>query len=62
LAKIEARPSKKRAWEYVFFIDFLSLDSEQSKVDELLRALRPLTTSLRILGSYSAAQNVSAND
>lgn len=62
LAKIEARPSKKRAWEYVFFIDFLSLESEQSKVDELLEALRPLTTSLRILGSYSAAQSVSAND
>jgi chorismate mutase/prephenate dehydratase len=62
LAKIEARPSKKRAWEYVFFIDFLSLGSEQSKVDVLLRALRPLTTSLRVLGSYSAAQNVSAND
>ncbi len=65
LAKIEARPSKKRAWEYVFFIDFLTKTDEQAKVDELLESLRPYTTSLRVLGSYCAAHtelSVSADD
>lgn len=55
LSKIEARPSKLRAWEYVFFIDFIVSGTKQSNHDieqKLLALLKPRTTSLRILGSY----------
>jgi chorismate mutase/prephenate dehydratase len=55
LSKIEARPSKLRAWEYVFFIDFIVSGTEQGDHDieqKLFALLKPRTTSLRILGSY----------
>ena len=55
LSKIEARPSKLRAWEYVFFIDFIVSGTERGDHDieqKLFALLKPRTTSLRILGSY----------
>lgn len=55
LSKIEARPSKLRAWEYVFFIDFIVSGTKQGNHDieqKLFALLKPRTTSLRILGSY----------
>ncbi len=58
LSKIEARPSKLRAWEYVFFIDFIVSGTEQGDHDieqKLFALLKPRTTSLRILGSYPPA-------
>ena len=59
LSKIEARPSKQRAWEYVFFIDFVinekSHDAD-SLENKLFALLEPRTTSLRVLGSYPSAR------
>jgi len=55
LSKIEARPSKLRAWEYVFFIDFIVSGTKQGNHDieqKLFALLKLRTTSLRILGSY----------
>jgi chorismate mutase/prephenate dehydratase len=51
LTKIESRPQKKRAWEYVFFLD---LDGHISdpKVKEALNELENLCMFLKILGSY----------
>ncbi|MBI2173693.1 MAG: prephenate dehydratase [Candidatus Omnitrophica bacterium] len=51
LAKIESRPSKQKAWEYLFFIDFEGYESEM-RVVRALKALECSTTLLRILGSY----------
>ena len=51
LTKIESRPSKRKAWEYLFFIDFEGYESEP-RVQRALRALERSTSLLRLLGSY----------
>ena len=53
LTKIESRPSKGRAWEYVFFID-MEGDASDPKLKRALTWLKKSTTLLRILGSYPA--------
>ena len=53
--KLESRPSRQRAWEYVFWIDTdadLREPSVQAAFDELART----ASTLRILGSYPKAQ------
>ncbi len=55
LTKIESRPSKKKAWEYDFFIDFAGHESEP-QVKRALRALQQSTLYLRVLGSYPTAK------
>ncbi len=55
MSKIESRPTKKKAWEYMFFIDFIGkLDDE--KVKKALKRIDKITTYLKILGSYPAAK------
>ncbi|MBL4581119.1 MAG: prephenate dehydratase [Gammaproteobacteria bacterium] len=51
LTKIETRPSKKEAWEYVFFIDFEGhvLDETTKK---LFASLKQGGVEVKILGSY----------
>lgn len=51
LTKIESRPSKKKAWEYLFFIDIEGHEAEP-RVKRALRALGKSTSLLRVLGSY----------
>ena len=51
LTKIESRPSKKKAWEYFFFIDLVGHESEQ-RVKRALAALGRSTEFVKILGSY----------
>jgi len=55
LTKIESRPSKKKAWEYLFHID-MEGHVEDKLVKDVLDALQPQIASLKILGSYPAAQ------
>tara|TARA_B110000858_G_scaffold162625_1_gene187792 strand:- start:14675 stop:15517 length:843 start_codon:yes stop_codon:yes gene_type:complete len=51
LTKIETRPSKKEAWEYVFFIDFKGhVADEDSK--KLFSSLGQGGVEVKILGSY----------
>ena len=51
LTKIETRPSKKEAWEYVFFIDFEGhVDDEVTK--SLFSALKLGRVEVKVLGSY----------
>ncbi len=54
LTKIESRPSKKKAWEYYFFIDFVGHKSEP-RVKRALQGLKQSTILLRVLGSYPMA-------
>ena len=56
LTKIESRPSKRKAWEYLFFIDFAGYESEL-RVRKTLKALARSTAFLRVLGSYPIQSN-----
>lgn len=51
LTKIESRPSKRRAWEYVFFVDFEGHQSD-SRAKRVLGELAKYTSSAQVLGSY----------
>ena len=51
LMKIESRPTKRKAWEYVFFVDFTGHQSDP-KVRKALGALKRCTAEVRVLGSY----------
>jgi len=51
LSKIESRPTKKKAWEYVFFLDVEGHRSDPT-VQEALKEIEPYTYWLRVLGSY----------
>ena len=51
LTKIETRPSKKEAWEYVFFIDFEGhVEDEATK--KLFTTLEKGGVEVKLLGSY----------
>lgn len=51
LTKIETRPSKKEAWEYVFFIDFEGHE-EDIATTKLFESLKRGGVVVKILGSY----------
>lgn len=55
LSKIESRPTRQRAWEYVFFVD---LDGHilDDKVKRTLRKVARHATFLTVLGSYPRAR------
>jgi chorismate mutase/prephenate dehydratase len=51
LTKIESRPSKKKVWEYYFFIDFQG-HRDSAKVEMALKDLAKQCIFVKILGSY----------
>jgi len=51
LTKIESRPSKRKSWEYYFFVD-ISGHSENQNVKKALSELEKHCSLLKILGSY----------
>jgi chorismate mutase/prephenate dehydratase len=51
LTKIESRPSKKKAWEYLFYLD-LEGHVDEPQVGEALDLVKSECISLRVLGSY----------
>jgi chorismate mutase/prephenate dehydratase len=51
LTKIESRPSRRKIWEYYFFVD-LEGHCEEKRVRQAIEELKPLCTFLKILGSY----------
>ncbi len=55
LTKIESRPSKKKAWEYYFFVDFKGFYKDV-KVKKALNELEKHCTIVKILGSYPLAE------
>ncbi len=54
LTNIESRPSKKRQWEYYFFMDFLGHRTEK-KVQDAMDEARKHCLQLSILGSFPRA-------
>jgi len=55
LTKIESRPLKTKAWEYVFLID-IEGHSSDAKVAESLCELEGLCSFFKVLGSYPKAK------
>jgi chorismate mutase/prephenate dehydratase len=54
LSKIESRPSKRKDWEYIFYVD-LSGHCEDQKVSEALEELGKHCSLVKLLGSYPDA-------
>jgi len=54
LTNIESRPSKKRQWEYYFFVDFIGHRTEE-QVQKGLEEARKHCLQLSILGSFPRA-------
>ena len=54
MSKIESRPSKRRDWEYIFYVD-LAGHCEDAKVAEALRELESHCSMVKLLGSYPDA-------
>ena len=54
MTRIESRPSRKKKWDYVFFIDVVG-HAEQPPLKTALDNLKQASTLFRVLGSYPAA-------
>jgi chorismate mutase / prephenate dehydratase len=54
LTRIESRPSRRRKWDYVFFID-LEGHAQEPHVARALGALKKRASLFRVLGSYPRA-------
>jgi len=54
MTRIESRPSRRRKWTYVFFIDIEGHADEQH-VHEALQAVKQRASLFRVLGSYPRA-------
>ena len=51
LSKVESRPSKKRPWDYLFFIDVTG-HYEDAAMKEAVAELRAFCPLVKWLGSY----------
>lgn len=54
MSRIESRPSRRRKWHYVFFVD-IDGHADDSKVAPALAKLRKQAQLFRVLGSYPKA-------
>ena len=54
LTKIESRPTKKKVWQYIFFIDFEGHISTK-KVSDTIEKIKEHCVFLKVLGSYPKA-------
>ncbi len=55
LTKIESRPSKRKAWEYIFFVD-MSGHIEDRIVKKAINKIKKECLYLKVLGSYPSAE------
>jgi chorismate mutase/prephenate dehydratase len=51
MSKIESRPSKRKDWEYIFYVD-LAGHCDDPKVTEAIGELEKHCSLVKILGSY----------
>jgi len=54
MTRIESRPSRQTAWEYMFYVD-LEGHEQDAKVAPAIAELRSLAPFLKVLGSYPSA-------
>ncbi len=54
LTKIESRPSKRKAWEYIFFVD-MEGHIEQTNVMKAIKDVQKECLFFKVLGSYPSA-------
>lgn len=54
MTKIESRPNKLKAWEYLFFVD-IEGHVEEQRVSKALKALERHCTLMTVLGAYPRA-------
>ncbi|MHB0885070.1 MAG: prephenate dehydratase [Bacillota bacterium] len=57
LTKLEARPSRERPWEYVFYAEFEG-HADDPEIDSALRDLATKSSEVRVLGSFPAAAEI----
>jgi chorismate mutase/prephenate dehydratase len=57
MTRIESRPSHRRKWDYVFFLD-IDGHAEEKHVSKALAALKKRSSLFRVLGSYPRAVSV----
>lgn len=55
MSRIESRPSRRRAWEYLFFID-IDGHHREAHVAEAVKALHATCEFMKVLGSYPQGQ------
>lgn len=54
MTRIESRPSRRRKWDYVFFIDVVG-HADEAPLKQALEGLKRETSLFRVLGSYPCA-------
>ena len=54
MTRIESRPSRRRKWDYVFFIDIEGRAADSS-ISEALAKLEKTSSLFKILGAYPKA-------
>ena len=54
MSKIESRPSKRKDWEYIFYVD-LAGHCDDPKVSDALAELGQHCSLVKVLGSYPDA-------
>lgn len=57
MTKIESRPSKKKPWEYYFFIDIVG-HIDDPAVRKMIEKIETRVKFIRILGSYPSVKNI----
>lgn len=55
LTKIESRPSKRKAWEYIFFVD-MAAHVDNKNIKKALDEVKKECLYLKVLGSYPSAE------
>lgn len=56
LTNIESRPSRKKAWDYYFFIDFLGHINDP-KAQKAITEIEKASLTVKVLGSYPRNEN-----
>jgi len=56
LTRIESRPSRRRPWDYIFFVD-LDGHAEEAPVARALARLGESCDFMKVLGSYPKASS-----
>ena len=53
MTKIESRPSRRKAWEYIFFVDFEG-HMQEDRIRRTIEELKGRCLFMKVLGSYPA--------